>query len=653
MHPQTAYVRRRGDSFSFRRRPPVHPSLAHRGNNTRPHLTVALWTRDPREAARRAARLNVIAEAGWAVGLSESDMLGLLKVVAHLGAQLPDMPPAQRVEAERRIDDEARKAIAGQPHRLDDPDFLDAFGWVEMPAAAEVAEQLEASIAGHIAAYDDALRRGEAPVAAMELLRARLAPEAPVQGLGAAEGNGSPSESAGVEAAATVVSGEDGDELMPEPRPARRAPASGGAGRKPARLRPNDQQGWVVFAGRYLDRRLAGYLCERPEEVASPAVGERFLRGSSGNYQAAIRLWADAMGNRRPRDYTPQDVIAFLELLGKVPKTFGKSSNRKPVRETIREADEQEAIAVAEVRSRLRNALPGIREEEEEQARIPRLRTATIQRYQQNLGQVFDWAVATGAAIENPFARGRLSPKALAARRAAEPDPEREPWGKLLPTLLGSRIYRGRPEDPGDPLFWCPLLALLAGLREEESLQLRVEDFTSEDGVDYIAVRQGLGQRLKSAQGRRRVPVHSELIRLGLLRLVAMRRRGRLFPGAKRGKSRGTLTEIFTKTFGDYLVSEKIKAPGLDFHALRGDFNTQMDAAGVPRGIRGVLCGWGEDTLGLADGTYLRGLRPVERLRGAVETIRIEAITKIQPVFPDPEQEQGACCAVNVSRAAL
>ncbi|HMQ95270.1 MAG TPA: hypothetical protein PKA33_21340 [Amaricoccus sp.] len=128
MHPHTAYVRRRGDSFSFRRRPPVNLALAHRGNNTRPHLTVALWTRDPREAARRAAKLNVIAEAGWAVGLSESDMLGLSKAVAHLGAQLPDLPPAQRVEAERRNDDEARKAIAGQPHRLDDPDFLDAFG---------------------------------------------------------------------------------------------------------------------------------------------------------------------------------------------------------------------------------------------------------------------------------------------------------------------------------------------------------------------------------------------------------------------------------------------------------------------------------------------------------------------------------------------
>ena len=82
--------------------------------------------------------MNVIAEAGWAVGLSQSDMLGLLKAVAHLGAQLPDLRPAQRIDAERRIDDEARKAIAGQPHRLDDPDFLDAFGWVEPPAPTAV-----------------------------------------------------------------------------------------------------------------------------------------------------------------------------------------------------------------------------------------------------------------------------------------------------------------------------------------------------------------------------------------------------------------------------------------------------------------------------------------------------------------------------------
>lgn len=646
MHPQTAYVRRRGDSFSFRRRPPVHPSLAHRGNNTRPHLTVALWTRDPREAARRASRLNVIAEAGWAVGLSETDMLGLLKVVAHLGAQLPDMPPARRVEAERRIDDEARKAIAGQPHRLDDPDFLDAFGWVEMPAAAQVAEQLEASIAGHIAAYDDALRRGEAPVAAMEALRARLAPGVPVQGSGALEDNdpplGDPSlEKVGSEVAAPTA-GEAGDDSAPGPRPRRSGKASGATDRKLAKLRPNDPDGWTVFAHRYRDRRIAGYLCEQPEEVASPAVGDRFRRASSGNYQAAIRLWADAMGIRRPRDYTPQDAMAFLALLGKVPASYGKSSNRKPVREAIREADEAEAIAVAQVRSRLRNAPPGLREEEEERELIPRLRTATIQRYQQNLGQIFDWAVATGAAVENPFARGRLSAKALAARRAAEADPEREPWGNLLPALLGSRIYREPLKDAGDPLYWAPLLALLAGLREEEALQLRAENFLSEDGVAYLVVRQGAGQQVKSRPGRRRVPIHSELIRLGLLRLVAARGRGRLFPGVVRGKSRGTLSETFTKTFGAYLTREKIKAPGLDFHALRSDFNTQMANAAVPvpRGVRGFLCGWGEETLGLADGTYLRGLRPLDRLRGAIEAIQIEAIAGIRPAFPDPDQDR-------------
>ena len=403
----------------------------------------------------------------------------------------------------------------------------------------------------------------------MEALRAKLAAEAPVQSCGAPVGNDRPLESAGIKAAALAVSEEDRDDPASEPRPKRSARASASGDRKSARLRSNDPDGWTIFAGRYLDRRLAGYLCEQPEEVASPAVGERFRRASSGNYQAAIRLWADAMGNRRPRDYTPQDAMAFLQLLGKVRASFGKSSNRKPVREAIRDADEAEAIAVAEVRSRLRNAPPGLREEEVERAHIPRLRTATIQRYQQNLGQIFDWAVASGAAVENPFARGRLSAKALAARRAAEADPEREPWGKLLPALLGSRIYRERLKDAGDPLFWCPLLALLAGLREEEALQLRAENFMSEDGVAYLVVRQGVGQQVKSRQGRRRVPIHSELIRLGLLRFVATRGRGRLFRGVVRGKSRGTLSETFTKTFGTYLTREMIKAPGLDFHALR------------------------------------------------------------------------------------
>jgi hypothetical protein len=95
------------------------------------------------------------------------------------------------------------------------------------------------------------------------------------------------------------------------------------------------------------------------------------------------------------------------------------------------------------------------------------------------------------------------------------------------------RIYREPLDEPGDPLFWAPLLALFAGLRMEEALQLRADDFYTELGVPYLRVRiTDENQRLKSVAAQRRVPVHRSLLDLGLLDLVELRRatgQGRIF----------------------------------------------------------------------------------------------------------------------------
>lgn len=106
MRPKTpAYVVRKGESFLFRRRPPVHPSLARRGLNTRRHIVVALRTRDPHEAARRAARVGVLFDVGSRMALSVEEMEALLRLAIRATASLPeDLPASARAEAEAAID---------------------------------------------------------------------------------------------------------------------------------------------------------------------------------------------------------------------------------------------------------------------------------------------------------------------------------------------------------------------------------------------------------------------------------------------------------------------------------------------------------------------------------------------------------------------
>lgn len=622
MPKSPAYVVRRGKSYLFRRRPPVHPSLARCALNTRPHMVVALRTRDRREAARRAARLNVLAEAGWAMEIPDDEVRAILRALTARVASLPEMPAAAKVEAERRLNDEALRAFQGRPSRLEDPEllaeFLDEFGWPEMPSAEMVSEQLSCSIEGHFTAYDDARRRGEASVPEMEALRARLAEPAPMVRHEAAPAAG--------------------------PEPERPAPVARQTPRKLATLRANDPEGFAVFAARYLDRRLAGYLCERPDEVASAALGDRFRGSSWGNYQAAARLWVDAIGNKPVKDYTPQDVRAFLALLPHIPTNFGKSSNRKPVRTAIREADAKQEHEQDAIRARMsRNGnLPGEIEDAVEAARIARLRTNTIQRYQSQLSQIFAWAVVSGLRPENPFASARLSAREISIRREAEPDPDRRPWGENLSALLGSRIYRDRLDDPGDPLFWIPLLALFAGLRLEEALQLRGSEIQEEGGIAFLSIRKANSTAsVKSASSRRRVPIHSELIRLGFLRLVQGRGAGRLFPTVPRSKARNRLSETFSKWFGTYREKERIAAPGLDAHALRSDFNTRMAGAGVLKHLRDDLMGHSEKSKGLSDGAYLRVVQSIGELRDAVEKIRVEGVEAIRPPFPEEESIPG------------
>ena len=121
-----------------------------RGRSSPLRLTVALRTRDPREAGRRVAALNALTELAWAMELPDDQVRDILRVlVARVDALPPAMPRFARVEAERRIEEEARRAFACLPHRLDDPAFLAALE-VEPPTPAE-------------AAYVAALLRGEGP----------------------------------------------------------------------------------------------------------------------------------------------------------------------------------------------------------------------------------------------------------------------------------------------------------------------------------------------------------------------------------------------------------------------------------------------------------------------------------------------------------
>ena len=69
-----------------------------------------------------------------------------------------------------------------------------------------------------------------------------------------------------------------------------------------------------------------------------------------------------------------------------------------------------------------------------------------------------------------------------------------------------------------DAAYWIPLIGLYTGARIGELAQLRADDIFVIDGTPMLRITDsGAGQRLKSDASKRDIPIHSELVRLGLL----------------------------------------------------------------------------------------------------------------------------------------
>lgn len=128
--------------------------------------------------------------------------------------------------------------------------------------------------------------------------------------------------------------------------------------------------------------------------------------------------------------------------------------------------------------------------------------------------------------------------------------------------------------------YWLPLLGFYTGARINELCQLRPADFINVNGVDVISLANldDSEAMAKNANARRRVPIHAELIRLGLLRWIEELRsqgRERIFWTLSAGRDghgdyASKWFRRFTQRVGVYEKQRKV------FHSLRVGFISQL-----------------------------------------------------------------------------
>jgi integrase len=163
--------------------------------------------------------------------------------------------------------------------------------------------------------------------------------------------------------------------------------------------------------------------------------------------------------------------------------------------------------------------------------------------------------------------------------------------------------------------YWLPVIGLWTGMRSNEIAGLRASDVKTAEGVTFFDVVEHEGRSLKNKSSRRRIPVHSALVKAGLLAYVdAVKASGadRLFDGLTSGN--------YSAAFGELRDSVGVK--GKVFHSFRHGWKTAARRCGVEEQYSDAMTGHVNGSVGR---TY--GLAPLPKLAEQMERITFEGIT--------------------------
>jgi len=198
----------------------------------------------------------------------------------------------------------------------------------------------------------------------------------------------------------------------------------------------------------------------------------------------------------------------------------------------------------------------------------PTITTRTVNRHLSSLGAFCKWLVSHGYLDQNPVDGMTLNKEKHSKTLTFSAEQLNEIFRSPLFTGCQSDEQPRFIRQPGnvmirDHRYWVPLIMLFSGARPGEIGQLTIDDVRKEHGswIMHITDDGGADKSIKNDNSKRILPVHQQLIELGLIdHHSRMKRAGetRLFPKAKRN-SRGQMMADFSRMFSRYLSGLGIK----------------------------------------------------------------------------------------------
>lgn len=357
----------------------------------------------------------------------------------------------------------------------------------------------------------------------------------------------------------------------------------------------------------------------RPDYPVGPTVGqlvERYLkakkliwaRKTHENYTSQLAMLVEALGPNRPASAVrPRDLAEYRDALKRLRLRHhvgaGKSFTARQTDNLDQRIDPKTAAL--------------------------RFDTAKT---------LFRWAKLDGYLAENPAAEiPNEVPKNPKAKKSRRPFSSEE-----LTRIFTAPVYTGckgvkRRFVAGDMMlrdayFWVPLIGHFTGARLGEIVQLHLADVHLDGPVPYIeisfandgTVDASEDKHLKSAAAIRKVPIHPDLMELGLRAFVAQRsklgaKRGRLFHEIRYGGD-GVPSAVFSKWFGRFLGKLGLHDPSLVFHSFRHSAEDAFRNAGQPQYVIDRIIGHMDDatSAGYGEGISL------ETAYGAVKAMKLK-----------------------------
>ena len=245
-----------------------------------------------------------------------------------------------------------------------------------------------------------------------------------------------------------------------------------------------------------------------------------------------------------------------------------------------------------------------------------KIHTTTVNKHLGYCTSFYEWSVNHGYFNTNPF-------KGLRLNKESRPRDERDRFSELELKKIFQKenyIHYTKIEEGRYELYWSCLIGVFSGMRMGEITQLYLDNIKEVKGnqrnkrwcFDIVVEPERTDKHLKNQSSRRIVPIHDNLLELGLIEFKEQLKkkdpkRERLFQElpSRDGNYNQNVSRFFNKR---YLPSLELKTDKKNFHSFRHTVSDHLKQKGIEPHFINELLGHSTGNIDLE--RYGKGYNP-------------------------------------------